>query len=194
MSESLAPYKLEAAKSGRSKCKTCRRKIAKDSVRFGVLIEGPFGPGYLWHHLNCAAKKRMEEIEEAWSLDLHKDVKVPTLEKLRKIAETKPKPAAEKRDAPWAELAPSDRSKCQECGEGIAKGAGRVIVLRKVEFGSQVRAAPIKVHPQCVADFLAGDESMLEAEGFIESLREHSARLEEANLDAILAEIGDLDA
>ncbi len=193
MSESLAPYKLEAAKSGRSKCKTCRRKIAKDSVRFGVLIEGPFGPGYLWHHLNCAARKRMDEVEEAWELGLHKGLKVPTLDKLRKIAEAKPKPAAEKRDAPWAELAPSDRSKCQQCGEGIAKGAGRVIVLRKVEFGSQVRATPIKVHPECAAEYLKSDESMLETEGFIESLRTHSARLDAADLEAIVSAIGELD-
>ncbi len=193
MSEPLAPYKLEAAKSGRSKCKTCRRKIPKDAVRFGVLIEGPFGPGYLWHHLKCAARKRFDEVQEAWGLGLHEGLKVPTLEKLRKVAEAKPKPAAEKRDAPWAEIAPSDRSKCQHCGEGIAKGAGRVVVLRRVEFGSQIRAAPIKVHPRCVADFLGGDDSILEAEGFLETLRANSARLDESDLEKILSAIGVLE-
>ena len=60
--ETLAPYRIEPARSGRSKCKACRRAIPKDALRFGFLIEGPFGPGYLWHHMNCAARRHMDKL------------------------------------------------------------------------------------------------------------------------------------
>lgn len=192
MSDEMPPYRLEAARSGRSRCKSCRRKIAKDSVRFGVLIEGPFGPGYLWHHLRCAAKRRIEEVEEAYALGLQGELKVPTLESLRKAAAEAEKPKAEARDAPWAELAPTARSKCKQCGGGIEKGAARVVLLQRVEFGSQLRATPVKVHPECVSGFVAGGESILEAEGLIESLRHHSRDLEPKRLEEVVAAIGDL--
>ena len=39
--EQLADYVIEGARSGRSRCKTCRRTIAKDALRIGVLIDGP---------------------------------------------------------------------------------------------------------------------------------------------------------
>ena len=51
--EELAPYLIEAARSSRSKCRTCKRKIDKDLLRIGILLEGPYGTGYLWHHLTC---------------------------------------------------------------------------------------------------------------------------------------------
>ncbi len=66
-SEDQPPHKIEKARSGRSKCKTCRRAIQKDKLRLGILIQGPFGPGYLWHHLACAARKRIEDVEEAYA-------------------------------------------------------------------------------------------------------------------------------
>ena len=39
----MAPYKIEAARSSRSKCRTCRKKIDKDLLRIGILLEGPSG-------------------------------------------------------------------------------------------------------------------------------------------------------
>ena len=49
----LAPYVLESARSSRSKCRTCRRKIEKGKLRLGILlgigelIEVPGGPNDL---------------------------------------------------------------------------------------------------------------------------------------------------
>ena len=56
----LAAYVIEGARSSRSRCKSCRRKIDKGVLRIGVLIEGPYGTGYLWHHLRCAARRQFE--------------------------------------------------------------------------------------------------------------------------------------
>jgi len=46
------------AKSGRSKCRGCRQKIEKGSVRFGVVDYTFSSKGsYSWYHLACAKKK-----------------------------------------------------------------------------------------------------------------------------------------
>ena len=63
----LPPYKIESARSSRSRCRTCRRKIDKDKLRLGILLEGPYGTGYLWHHLTCAAKRRADDVEAAYA-------------------------------------------------------------------------------------------------------------------------------
>ena len=52
--EDVPGYKVELAKSGRSKCskKDCGGKIDKDSIRVGSLdkVAGSYGR---WHHLEC---------------------------------------------------------------------------------------------------------------------------------------------
>ncbi len=61
----LPTHVIEPARSSRSKCKACRRAIDKGVLRIGILISGPFGDGYLGHHLACAARRRLEDVEEA---------------------------------------------------------------------------------------------------------------------------------
>ena len=70
--EQLPPYVIEGARSARSKCKTCRKKIDKDVLRIGILIEGPYGTGYMWHHLKCAARRMYDKVEEAYSMEAWK--------------------------------------------------------------------------------------------------------------------------
>lgn len=50
--EEVPGYKVETAKSGRSKCTKCESKIAKDEIRVGSLDKtaGTYGR---WHHLQC---------------------------------------------------------------------------------------------------------------------------------------------
>jgi Poly(ADP-ribose) polymerase and DNA-Ligase Zn-finger region len=190
--EELAPYRIEGARSSRSKCKTCRRAIEKGTLRLGVLIEGPFGAGYLWHHLVCAARRRPEDVEAAYALSAwDKGVAVPPIEELRGLAEEAEKKRAEKKEAPYVERAPSGRSKCAQCGAPVEQGAFRVVVLRSVEFYNQVRSGPIKVHPGCVAAALAAPESATETEGFAEAVRANSG-LADAEVERALAEIGKL--
>lgn len=56
----MATHVFEIAPSGRSKCRGCGERIAKDSLRFGERLANPFGDGEMthWHHPACAAHRR----------------------------------------------------------------------------------------------------------------------------------------
>ena len=188
----LAPYLLEAARSSRSKCRTCRRKIEKDTLRLGILLEGPFGTGYLWHHLTCAARRRIEDVEAAYAQQAFADgLAVPPLSELQALKEKAEKDQAARKQPPYAERAPSGRSKCKHCDEAIAKGALRIVLAREVSFGSQVRASPINVHVGCVQAELDAEDCATERDDFEAQLRQNS-ELEASTIDGVLQEIGDL--
>ena len=193
----LAPYIIEGARSGRSKCKTCRRAINKGTLRIGFLIEGPFGTGYLWHHLTCAGRRHFERVEEAYGLEAWRAAKeppdgVPDLEELRKLQEQAEERRRQRKQIPYAELAPTGRAKCKHCGETLEKGALRITLGREVEFGNQVRVGPINVHPRCVAKEMRADDCGTAPEGFADALRSNSDGVSTETLDAVLAEIGEL--
>jgi hypothetical protein len=187
--EQLAPYLIERARSSRSKCKTCRKPIDKETLRLGVLIEGPFGTGYLWHHLECAARKQFTSVEEAYAGNFAAEgVLLPPIESLRVLAEEADKKKKDKQAVPFVERASTGRSKCAQCGEPIDAGAFRVAILRTVEFYGQVRAGPIKVHAECVRTALAQENSATDAEGFEEALRANS-KLSASEVDEAIGEI-----
>lgn len=189
----LAPYLLESARSSRSKCRTCRRKIAKGTLRLGILLEGPFGTGYLWHHLACAARRRIEDVEAAYAQTAFEDgLAVPPLSELQALEEQAAKAHADRKEPPYAERAPSGRSKCKHCGETVAKDALRIVLAREISFGSQVRMTPINVHPGCVQAELRSEDCLTEVDGFEEQIRKNSD-LETSVVDAALVAIGDLD-
>ena len=190
----LDPYKVEGARSSRSKCKTCKRAIEKGNLRLGILIEGPFGQGYLWHHINCAARRQIERVEDAYAGEYWAaGVEVPPIEELRKLAEKSAEEKKNKREAPYVERAPSARSKCKHCSEGIDKDELRVAVLRSVEFYNQVRSGPILVHLRCVGPALQAPDSATEIEGFEEALRANSKAMSDKDLTEALAGIGPLE-
>lgn len=195
--EQLAPYVIEGARSSRSKCKTCRKKIDKDVLRLGVLIEGPYGVGYLWHHLTCAAKRRLDDVEEAYVAEAWREAKVPPenvppIEELRKLHDE----AEEKRQSrpriPYAEVDPSGRAKCKECGEIMEKGSLRVVLGREVEFGNQFRTMPIQVHPACVAVAIEREDCNTESSGFAEAIRANSGGLDAGQIASVLEAVGEL--
>lgn len=195
--EQLPPYVMEGARSSRSKCKTCRRTIERGTLRLGILIEGPFGTGYLWHHVTCAARRQFEKIEEAYELEAWKEAKeppakVPPLEELRKLQEEAEKKREERRDPPYVEVAPSGRSKCKHCGETIEKDSLRVVLGREVAFGRQVRTTPINVHPRCVAAELFAEDCGTEGDGFADALRANARDISAAQIEEVLAEVGEL--
>jgi len=189
----LEPYLIEEARSSRSKCRSCRRKIEKGKLRLGILLEGPYGTGYLWHHLTCAARRRFEDVEAAYGENaFEKGLEVPALDELRSLKEKAAEEKASRKTPPYVERAPSGRSKCKTCGEPIAKDALRVVLAREVTFGNQVRPSPINVHTACVGAELRAEDCMTEVDGFEDALRMNSA-LDSAELDQALAAIGDLE-
>ena len=189
----LAPYLLESARSNRSKCRTCKRKIEKDTLRLGILLEGPFGTGYLWHHLTCAARRRLEDVEAAYEQQAFADgLQVPPLAELQALKEKAEQARAERKELPYVERAPSGRSKCKHCGKAIDQDALRVVVAREVSFGNQVRATPINVHPECVHAELESEDCMTEVDGFEAQLRQNST-LESSVVDEAVAAIGVLE-
>ena len=143
--EQLPPYLIEGARSSRSRCKTCRRKIDKGALRIGILIEGPYGIGYLWHHIRCAARQQFEKVEEAYGLEAWKGAKeplakVPSLDELRKYSEETEEKKRVRKQIPYAELDPSGRAKCKHCGEPMEKGSLRVVLGRAVYFHAHDRS------------------------------------------------------
>ena len=190
----LPPHRIEAARSSRSKCRTCRRKIDKGVLRLGILLEGPYGTGYLWHHLKCAAAHKSDDVAAAYAEQAWDDgVKVPPLAELQKLRAAVEKRKSERRTPPWAERAKTGRSKCKRCGELIAKDSWRVILAREVDVFGQVRRANVNIHPHCVATELWSPECALDAESFEAELRANSKGLDAAELDEVLAEIGPVD-
>ena len=195
--EKLAPSVIEAARSSRSKCKTCRRAIEKGVLRIGYLVEGGFyGPGYLWHHLTCAAKRSLEKVEEAYAQEAWKNAQeppssVPSLEELRAIRDKAEEKRAERKEFPYVEQDPSGRARCKQCGEPIEKGALRVVLAKEVIFGSQTRSSPFAVHPRCLVAAFDQPDVVTEREGLREQLLENS-RLEPARIDEALAAAGPL--
>jgi hypothetical protein len=195
--DALPPYVIEGARSSRSKCKTCRKKIDKDVLRLGVLIEGPYGTGYLWHHLTCAAKRRLDDVEEAFASEAWKEAKeppenVPSIEELRTLHEEAEEKRQSRQRIPYAEVDPSGRAKCKHCGEAMEKGSLRVVLGREIEFGNQFRTMPIHVHPACVAGEIVKEDCNTETDGFAASLRANSTGLADEQIASVLEGIGEL--
>lgn len=195
--EPQPPYVIEGARSARSKCKICRKKIDKDVLRLGTLIEGPFGTGYIWEHLTCAAKRTFEKVEEAYAAEAWNHAKeppeVPAIEELAKLRAEADKKRVERRELPYVEVAPSGRSRCKHCGELIAKDEFRVVLAQEVVFGSQTRTAAINVLPEHVPEALRAPDSGTSPEGLAEALRDNSRGLDAAQLDEVIGRIGALD-
>mmetsp|Transcript_34123 Transcript_34123/g.77862 ORF Transcript_34123/g.77862 Transcript_34123/m.77862 type:complete len:421 (-) Transcript_34123:115-1377(-) len=60
----MDPYRVEPAKSNRSKCKACKSEIAKEQLRFGSLMEVSPGHGsYSWRCLDCITAKQVANVE-----------------------------------------------------------------------------------------------------------------------------------
>jgi hypothetical protein len=144
---------IEVAKTGRARCRSCRQAIEKGSLRFGEEVASAFtdGPQQAWHHLTCAAAKKPAQVRAALAAF---DGEVPdraAIDTLLAESEAKVKVF------PYAERAPSARSKCLECEETIPKAAWRVAIEREVEVMGVPRTSAGYLHPGCVAAHLADD-------------------------------------
>ncbi len=187
-------YVIEPARSGASKCKTCRHKIAKEALRLGILVDGFYGPGYMWHHIECAAQRMFEQVEEAYEMEAWKVAKsppegVPSLEELRTVKAKAEDRRRQKRTLPYAEVAPSGRSRCKKCGEPIEKGSVRVALAKEVRFGGQARVGPMNVHPRCVPAALEEEEVVTELESLRDELLSNSRDIDTARIEQAVSAI-----
>ena len=139
---------IEAAKSGRSNCRTCRSSIGKGELRFGEETLNAFsdsgGTTHQWHHLRCAAQKKPHQVREALATFEGEVPDRAALEATLGEAESKVKPAF-----PYAERSPSGRSKCISCGEPIEKGALRVAIEQEVQTAGFMTKSARYLHPAC---------------------------------------------
>ena len=113
---------LEAATSGRARCRGCRQAIAKGELRFGEALPNPFGEGEVkhWFHPACAAYKRPEPL-----LAVLQESPVAQQDMLQRAAEASlASPRLARIDG--AERAPSGQAKCRQCHEPIAKDTWRI--------------------------------------------------------------------
>ena len=117
---------LEAASSGRAKCRACGQAIGKGEVRFGERTPNPFGEGEmtLWFHPNCAAlahpEPLLELLETADDLSLLDDVA-----SLEVLAQSTQQHRRLRRIA-GGQRSPTGRAKCRHCHEPIEKDSWRV--------------------------------------------------------------------
>jgi hypothetical protein len=129
--------RLEAAASGRARCRACGGKIDKGALRFGEELPNAYGEGdatsVYWFHPRCAAHRRPERIapvlrsaEEAAAL--------PDRESLVHEADLGIAHPRLPRVA-GAERSASARARCRHCRELIPGGVWRVKLSAFEESG-----------------------------------------------------------
>lgn len=113
---------IEAAKSSRSKCGECKKKIEQGELRFGAYQER--WDSYRWYHLACGAAQGREDFIAA-----AEDFGLDNIEQILEDA----KNIGKGTKTPRVEEASSGRSKCVVCEEKIEKGALRGVLFREVD-------------------------------------------------------------
>lgn len=150
------PDRIELATSARSRCRACRRAIAKGVERFAEAVPNPVAEGESQHyyHLECAAERRPKPF--AAHLDAL-DPPRPELVTLRESAQLALDHHRLERLG-VLERAKSARASCRHCREPIEKDAWRV-ALQPIEEGRL--AAWGFVHLTCAGAY-AGVKPSLE--------------------------------
>jgi Poly(ADP-ribose) polymerase and DNA-Ligase Zn-finger region len=170
---------IEAAPTGRAKCRGCGANVAAQELRFGERLPNPFADGETtqWFHLDCAAFKRPEPFLEALGA---REEPLDDRERL----EMEAKRGVAHRRLPridGAERAPSSRARCRACREPIAKDAWRI----RLVFYEEDRFVPAgSVHTGCCAAYF-------ETTDVLPRLRRFSPGLSEDDLKEIEPHLAD---
>lgn len=147
------PDLIQAAPSGRAKCRGCGRAIAKAELRFGEAAPNAFGEGesISWFHLDCGALMRPEKFLPVLGACSEQIDERAWLEQTARVGIEHPRLARLTR----AERASSGRATCRSCRELIAKGEWR-FALQLFEEG---RATPIgTIHAGCAQAYFGTAE------------------------------------
>lgn len=130
-------HRIELAKSGRAKCRACKRSIAKGEPRFAESVPNPVADGDTRHfyHPTCAAERRPGPLGELLASDVQGDL-AELLDNLgaltASVALAQRHHRLERLGA--IERAKSGRAKCRQCRVTIERGALRV-ALQPIEDG-----------------------------------------------------------
>jgi hypothetical protein len=169
---------IEAAPTGRAKCRGCGGKIAALELRFGERLPNPFADGETtqWFHLDCGAFKRPEPFLEALGV---REEPLGDREHL----ETEAKRGVDHHRLPridGAERAPSSRARCRSCREPIEKDAWRI----RLVFYEDGRFAPSgSVHVRCAPAYFETTDVLLRIRRFTPDLGDDDLKEIERELD-----------
>jgi len=141
---------IEAAATGRSKCRACGRAITKGELRFGEQLPNPFADGFvtLWFHIPCGAFRRPEAFLESTAAAATGDLAALRSEAERGITHHRlPR-------INGVEFAPSARARCRACRELIAKGEWRIPL---VTFDEGMFSPAGNIHASCAHAYFGTD-------------------------------------
>jgi Poly(ADP-ribose) polymerase and DNA-Ligase Zn-finger region len=172
------PHLIEAAATGRAKCRGCDQRIAAGELRFGEVVPNPFAEGETthWFHPECGAYKRPEPFLEALATVTVTLADAERLEAEARLGVAHPRLPR----VSGAEHAPTGRAQCRSCKEAIAKDAWRITLV----FYEEGRFSPGGyVHPGCA-------QAYFESIALLPRLRRFSKSLSDGDLVAIQAELG----
>ncbi len=144
---------IEAAPSGRAKCRGCGLAIEKGSLRFGETVPNAYGDGEsrLWFHPACAACMRPEKFLATIAGYPGEFPDKAVLEALAQAGVRFPRLSRISR----LERAPSGRAHCRHCKELMEKGSWR-IALQLLE---ESRFQPIGfIHLTCASLYVTPAE------------------------------------
>jgi hypothetical protein len=169
-------HTIEPASSGRAKCRSCDRPIAKGELRFGERQPNAFGDGEmtLWFHLPCGAYSRPEPFLEAHGAAPPEAADERLVEAARFGIAHRRVPRLH-----GAERASSGRAHCRSCRELIGKGEWRLALV----FFEDYRFNPGGyVHARCA-------RSYFETADLLDRIRHFSPALDDAEVAELAAAI-----
>lgn len=148
-------HTIEAAKTGRAKCRGCNELIAAGTLRLGERVPNPFGDEgsetTLWFHVPCAAFLRPEAFMETVAATTETIPDRATLEHEAQLG------IAHRRlpRATSAGRAPTGRATCRSCKQLIEKDAWRIALL----YFEDGRFSPSGfIHAKCSEEYLETTE------------------------------------
>ena len=174
------PHLIEAAKTGRAKCRGCGQLIAAKTLRFGERVPNPFsddgGESTNWFHVPCAAFMRPDAFLETIATTAEVIEGREALEREARLG------VAHRRLplATTAGRAPTGRAVCRHCKQAIEKDAWRIALM----YYEDGRFAPSGfIHVSCAPEYL-------ETTDVVGRIRHFSPDLTDADLDEIGKQLG----
>lgn len=172
------PHVIEAAPTGRSKCRGCGERIESGTLRLGESLPNPFADGETlhWFHPECAAFKRPELVLEVLAAGAPQVEDAAGLAAVAQASLDHPR----LQRANGLERAASGRAACRACKTPIEKGAWRIALV----YHEEGRFSPAGyLHLACARTYFEAPTTL----DLMPRLRRFSPRLAEPDLREVEA-------